>query len=78
MTKASDELWRLKRERDDLQAEVDRLTLFMYLLGKAATAHFNGDRDKLLHHVITVAAVALNWHRNATGVSTLMRPGVAP
>lgn len=56
----------------------DWITLYMYLLGKAAKAHFDGNRDKLLHHVITVAAVALNWHRNATGENTRMRPGVAP
>lgn len=56
----------------------DWITLFVYLLGKAAKAHFDGNRDKLLHHVITVAAVALNWHRNATGDDTRMRPGVGP
>ena len=56
----------------------DWVTLLVYLLGKAAKAHFDGDRDKLLHHVITVAAVALNWHRNVTGENTAMRPGVGP
>lgn len=56
----------------------DWITLFVYLLGKAAKAHYEFDRDKLLHHVITVAAVALNWHRNATGEHTRMRPGIGP
>lgn len=65
-------------EHDAGKRPEDWITLFMYLLGKAAKAHFDGDRAKLEHHVITVAAVALNWHRHMTGVSMLMRPGVAP
>lgn len=65
-------------EHDAGKRPEDWLTLYTYLLGKAAKAHFDGDSDKLLHHIITVAAVALNWHRNATGENTRMRPGVAP
>lgn len=65
-------------EHDAGKRSEDWITLFTYLLGKAATAHFAGNRDKLLHHIITVAAVALNWHRNATGENTRMRPGVGP
>lgn len=56
----------------------DWITLVSYLLGKAARAHFDGERDKLLHHVITLAAVCSNWHANATGADVRMRPGVAP
>jgi hypothetical protein len=55
----------------------DWLTLYTYLLGKAARAHFDRNHDKLLHHIITVAAVALNWHRSTTGENTRMRPGIA-
>lgn len=65
-------------EHDAGKRPEDWITLFMYLLGKAAKAHFDGNRQKLLHHIITVAAVALNWHRNATGEDTRMRPGVGP
>lgn len=65
-------------EHDAGKRPEDWCTLLLYLLGKAAKAHFDGDREKLLHHVITVAAVCLNWHRNVTGESTAMRPGVAP
>ena len=65
-------------EHDAGKRPEDWLTLYTYLLGKAAKAHFDGDRDKLLHHIITVAAVAMNWHRNATGENTRMRAGVAP
>lgn len=55
----------------------DWVTLLIYLLGKAARAHFDGERAKLEHHVITSAAVALNWWRHLTGVSTAMRPGLS-
>lgn len=61
-------------EHDAGKRPEDWIALAVYLLGKATRAHYEGDRDKLLHHVITVAAVCLNWHRNATGVSTAMRP----
>ncbi len=64
-------------EHDAGKRPEDWIALFIYLLGKATKAHYNGDRPKLEHHVITAAAVALNWHRNMTGVSTAMRPGVA-
>jgi hypothetical protein len=64
-------------EHDAGKRPEDWCTLLLYLLGKAAKAHFDGNQEKLLHHIITVAAVALNWHRNATGVNTAMRPGVA-
>src|SRR5690606_38188647 len=63
-------------EHDAGKRPEDWITLVVYLLGKASKAHFDGDRDKLLHHVITVAAVCLNWHRNVTGENTAMRPGV--
>lgn len=56
----------------------DWIALFTYLLGKLATAYWKGDKDKVLHHVITVAAVALNMHANLTGADTRMRPGIAP
>lgn len=54
----------------------DWIALVVYLLGKATKAHYERDGAKLLHHVITLAAVALNWHRNMMGESTLMRPGI--
>lgn len=73
---AAHQVERWGTEHDAGKRPEDWITLYMYLLGKAAKAHFDGNRDKLLHHVITVAAVALNWHRNATGENTRMRPGV--
>lgn len=32
--------------------------------------------QKRLHHIITAAAVLLNWHANLTGTDTRMRPGI--
>lgn len=65
-------------EHDAGKRPEDWIALVVYLLGKATKAHYDGDREKLLHHVITLAAVAANWHANATGEDTRMRPGVAP
>jgi hypothetical protein len=65
-------------EHDAGKRSEDWVTLMIYLLGKAARAHFDGDQPKLEHHVVTSAAVALNWWRHLTGVSTAMRPGVEP
>lgn len=64
-------------EHDAGKRTEDWVTLLIYLLGKAAKAYWSGDRAKLEHHVITTGAVALNWWRNLTGVSTAMRPGIA-
>jgi hypothetical protein len=52
----------------------DWVTLITYILGKTSKAHFDGDRVKLLHHVVALAAVVLNWHRAMTGEDTMMRP----
>lgn len=74
---AAHQIERWGAEHDAGKRSEDWVTLLIYLLGKAARAHFDGDRPKLEHHVITTAAVALNWWRRLTGVSTTMRPGVA-
>lgn len=73
---AAHQVERWGAEHDAGKRAEDWIALFMYLLGKATKAHYDGDRAKLEHHVITAAAVALNWHRNLTGVSTAMRPGI--
>jgi hypothetical protein len=64
-------------EHDAGKRSEDWIALFVYLLGKATKAHFDGNTEKLKHHVVTVAAVSLNWLRNLNGESTAMRPGVA-
>lgn len=65
-------------EHDAGKRAEDWIALVAYLLGKATKAHYDNDRQKLLHHIITIAAVCANWHANLTGADTRMRPGVAP
>lgn len=65
-------------EHDAGKRVEDWVTLFVYLLGKLSLSHWSGDYDKLLHHVITVGAVALNMHANLTNADTRMRPGIEP
>lgn len=64
-------------EHDAGKRPEDWFTLMQYLLGKAARAHFDGNREKLLHHIVTGAAVFFNWWRRMMGVEITMRPGVA-
>jgi len=56
----------------------DWITLLVYLTGKASKAYYKGDAAKLKHHIVTVAAVCLNWLRNLNGETRAMRPGVGP
>lgn len=65
-------------EHDAGKRPEDWFTLLQYLLGKAARAHFDGNRAKLLHHIVTGAAVFFNWWRRETGAEITMRPGVGP
>lgn len=64
-------------EHDAGKRVEDWVTLFIYLLGKLSTSYWAGNHEKVLHHVITVGAVALNMHANLTGEDTRMRPGIA-
>lgn len=70
------ELWGV--EHDAGKRPEDWISLVVYLLGKATKAHYDSDAEKLKHHIITVAAVGLNWFRALTGDSNVMRPGVGP
>lgn len=56
----------------------DWLWLLGYLATKATQAARYDDRPKFLHHIVTTAAAALNWHAHATGEDTRMRPGIDP
>lgn len=62
-------------EHDEGKSPEDWLWLIAYLGTKAAQAHRYGDSNKYLHHIVTVAAACLNWHANASGTNTRMRPG---
>lgn len=78
-------------EHDSGKSDADWFWLIGYLAGKALhLAHAPPDAvntsvqppqpivTKQLHHIITTAAACLNWHANKIGVSTVMRPGIAP
>lgn len=63
-------------EHDEGKTAEDWLWLVAYLSTKATQASRYSDRDKYLHHIITCAAACLNWHANAAGTDSAMRPGV--
>lgn len=65
-------------EHDAGKRPEDWIALLVYLMGKATRAHYEGDLEKLLHHIISTSAALLNWHRAVTGVDNRMRPGVGP
>lgn len=54
----------------------DWIALLCYLTGKATSAHYDRNDDKIKHHIVTIAAVCLNWLRNINGENTAMRPGI--
>lgn len=54
------------------KTDADWFWLIGYLAGKALNKP-----EKRLHHIITTAAAALNWHRHRAGFDTDMRPGIA-
>ncbi len=64
-------------EHDARKDMEDWVALAVRLLGKVVNTHWEGDRQKHLHHIITLAAVCANWHANATGADTRMRSGIA-
>lgn len=59
------------------KAPADWFWLLGYLAGKALAASNAGDVAKHKHHIISSAAVLLNWHRFAAGSYPSMRPGIA-
>ncbi len=65
-------------ELDAGKSAADWFWLIGYLAGKALEAWKRGDTAKLLHHIVTTAASLLNWHANAIGDDTRMRPGIEP
>jgi hypothetical protein len=63
-------------EHDAGKADADWFWLIGYLAGKVLRP--DNTLEKRLHHVITTAAVCLNWHAHLTGERTRMRPGIDP
>lgn len=65
-------------EHDAGKSAADWFWLLGYVAGKALQADKVGDTEKLLHHIVTTAAVCANWHLNVSGADTSMRPGIEP
>jgi len=59
-------------EHDAGKTNADWFWLIGYVSGKAIGSN---DPDKILHHIITTAAVCLNWHAARMNL-TNMRPGI--
>lgn len=57
---------------------LDWFWLIGYLAQKAAAAAILGDFEKAKHHTISTAAALLNWHRQMSGETDGMRPGIDP
>lgn len=60
---------------DEGKEAADWFWLLGYLAGKALSSDKAGDRDKMLHHIITTAAACANWHAQILGKCD-MRPGI--
>lgn len=75
---AAHQVERWGTEHDAGKRPEDWIALLVYLTGKATKAYYDGDGNKLRHHIVTVGAVCLNWLRNLNGETTAMRPGVGP
>jgi hypothetical protein len=63
-------------DHDAGKEDTDWYWLIGYLAGKAIRP--NQTREKVLHHIITTAAVCLNWHAARIGTHNAMRPGIEP
>jgi hypothetical protein len=61
-------------DHDAGKTDADWFWLIGYLAGKALH-NPDGDEEKKLHRIITVAAAACNWHAAVLG-KTNMRPGI--
>jgi hypothetical protein len=61
-------------DHDAGKEDSDWFWLIGYLAGKILRPGIT--QEKRLHHMVTGAAVFLNWHRFATGELTAMRPGI--
>ncbi len=55
------------KSHDAHKTTSDWIRLGTHLLGKASKADWDGDRDKLKHHIITVAAAMGNFHAHLKG-----------
>jgi len=72
---AAHQVVRWGSDHDAGKTTADWIWLIGYVAGKAMAADKAGNNEKLMHHIITTAAVCLNWHHAVSGFSTSMRPG---
>lgn len=70
---AKHQRFRWPSEHDAGKTNADWFWLIGYVSGKAIGSK---NPDKILHHIITTAAVCLNWHAARMNL-TDMRPGIA-
>lgn len=75
---AAHQIERWGASHDAGKAPQDWFWLIGYLAGKALAAAISGDAEKAKHHTISSGAALLNWFRQMTGDSTVMRPGIEP
>lgn len=73
---AAHQVLRWASEHDAGKTDADWFWLIGYLAGKVMRPEQT--TEKRLHHIITTAAVCLNWHRHVTGEITEMRPSIEP
>lgn len=76
-TEAEHQRQRWGSKHDAGKTQADWYWLIGYLAGKALYANLAGDTKKAEHHIITTAAVLLNWHLSMFG-GTDMRLGIDP
>lgn len=65
---AAHQVERYGAEHDQQKSPADWFWVLGWLGGKAVQAATLGDHEKALHHVITSAALLLNWHAQLSGV----------
>lgn len=68
---AAHQIRRFPAAHDKGKEPSDWFWLIGYLAGKALASAIRGDVEKTKHHVITTAAVLLNWFRHIQGEATI-------
>lgn len=63
---AAHQIERWGEQHDSQKSPLDWYWTLGYLGGKCAHSMLSGDITKAKHHCITVAALAMNWHRRLT------------
>jgi hypothetical protein len=75
---AGHQVLRYGAAHDAGKSPLDWFWLVGYLAQKAVTAASLADIEKAKHHTISTAAALLNWHRQLSGKTDGLRPGIDP